>query len=124
MNTKDIAVEYRLSKWAQVIQDRKESGQSIKAYCKSEGIHENAYYYWLKRLRETAWEELAKSNDVGLSIPSPRFVEVTPPEQPVLTAGGAQENHVCIEVSGIRITADGGYAVSKLAGLVREVARS
>jgi len=123
MNTRDVAVEYRYTKWAQVIQNRNESGQSIRAYCQSEGIQENAYYYWLKRLRKKACEEMAKSNDVGISIPPPRFMEVTPPGQSVLPAVGAPENHVCIEVSGIRITADGGYPVSKLAGLLREVAR-
>ena len=43
MNTKDIAAEYRLSHWAQVVQDRVEKGISIRLYCKEAGIHENTY---------------------------------------------------------------------------------
>jgi len=54
MNTKDIAAEYRLAHWAQVIQDCADKGISVRAYCKSIGIHQNTYFYWQHKLRETA----------------------------------------------------------------------
>jgi hypothetical protein len=31
MNTREVAAEYRLSHWAQIMRERKESGLSIKA---------------------------------------------------------------------------------------------
>ena len=43
MNTKYIAAEYRLSQWAQIMKERKETGLSIRAYCEGRGIHENTF---------------------------------------------------------------------------------
>lgn len=56
MNTREIAKEYRLSHWAQIMKARSESGLSIKAFCKEAGFHENVYYYWQRKLREAACE--------------------------------------------------------------------
>lgn len=60
MNTRDIATEYRLSHWAGVLQERNVSGLSIKAYCERTGLRENVYFYWQRKLREAACEELAE----------------------------------------------------------------
>ena len=59
MNTRKIASEYRLSQWAEILRERGASGQSIKEFCKTAGFHENVYYYWQRKLREAACEELA-----------------------------------------------------------------
>jgi len=58
-NTREIAAEYRLSHWAGIMQERVSSGMSVKAYCASVGLHENVYYYWQKKLREAAYDQLA-----------------------------------------------------------------
>jgi putative transposase len=46
MNTRDIANEYHLGHWTQVLQKRTDSGLTIRAYCKETGIHENTNFYW------------------------------------------------------------------------------
>jgi putative transposase len=61
MNTRDIASEYRLSHWAQVVQERLASGKSIKEYCESMVIKENVYYYWQRKLREAACVDLVSN---------------------------------------------------------------
>ena len=66
MNTRYIAEEYRLSHWAQIMQERKKSGLSIKAFCKNAGFHDNSYYYWQRKLREAAAQSIA-DNKAGLS---------------------------------------------------------
>ncbi len=58
MNTREIAAEYRLSHWAGIMRERQESGLSIKQFCKNAGYHESVYYYWQRRLREAACQEL------------------------------------------------------------------
>ena len=63
MNTREIAAEYRLSHWAQVMRERSESGLSIKAFCENAGFHENIYYYWQRKLRESACERVAGFQD-------------------------------------------------------------
>jgi len=54
LDTRKITKEYRISHWSQIIQERNESGLSIKAYCEKVGIHQNVYHYWQRRLREAA----------------------------------------------------------------------
>jgi len=58
MNTRYIAKELRLSHWAQIMKERRNSGLSIKAFCESAGFHENVYYYWQRKLREVAYNAL------------------------------------------------------------------
>ena len=59
INTREIAEEYRLGHWAQVMQERISSGLSIKAYCRQIGISTNTYHYWQKKLREADWNGTA-----------------------------------------------------------------
>ena len=65
MNTGAIAAEYRLSYWAWIIKERMESGLSVKAFCEVLGIHGNTYFYWQKRLREAACEEISDVKGVA-----------------------------------------------------------
>jgi len=61
MNTREIATGLRLAHWAQIMQERVASGLSIKAYCKANGIGANTYFYWQKKLRSAAAQQLAAS---------------------------------------------------------------
>jgi hypothetical protein len=61
MKTREIAKEYRLSHWVQIMQERSESGKSIRSYCQTAGICEKTYYYWQRKLREAACNELASA---------------------------------------------------------------
>ena len=49
--------EYRLQEWAQIHRRCRESGLSNRAFCRQNGIAEKTFYYWLKKLRETAIEK-------------------------------------------------------------------
>lgn len=61
MNTREIAEEYRLTHWAQIMQERTASGLSIRAYCEANGITRQAYFYWQRKLREVAAQQLGAS---------------------------------------------------------------
>ena len=125
MNTNDIAVEYRLSHWAGIMREREESGLSIKQFCKNAGFHENRYFYWQKRLRAAACEELAKIQGNTTCMTPIGFTEVKMSARPALPPIAAtSQSQVCIETVGVRITADSEYPVGKLAELMREVVRS
>jgi len=125
MTTREIAVEYRLTHWAKIIQDRNDSGLSIRAYCKDANIQESNYYYWLRRLREAATEGMAQLQGKTMGLAPAGFAEVKLPAVSALgPAFTANQNHVCIEAAGVRITADSGYPIGNLATLLREVARS
>lgn len=68
MNTKLATAQIRIKNWAAIIQDRNESGLSVKDYCAQHQLSRDSYYYWLRKVKETL---LAESG----------FVEVTQPEQ-------------------------------------------
>lgn len=116
MNTREIAAEYRLAHWAQIMQDRAQSGLSIRAYCKSVGMHENVYFYWQRRLREAACEQLSVPGFAEVSLAGPMV-------QPAST-GAVQLGELRIEVGGVQITVDSGYPEDKLALLLRGLVQS
>jgi putative transposase len=72
MNTRKITQEYRLAHWAGIVRDRIESGLNIREFCDREGICENTYYYWQRKLRESACEEMLpalRSGDAPATAP-------------------------------------------------------
>jgi putative transposase len=59
INTREIATGYRLEHWAGIVRERAESGLTVKAFCESAGLHPNSYFYWQRRLRESACEGMS-----------------------------------------------------------------
>jgi len=54
IDTRKIAKEYRMAHWLKIMQERQDSGKSIKDYCKINSIPINVYHYWQRKLREEA----------------------------------------------------------------------
>lgn len=78
MSTREVAKQYRLNKWTQIIRECRSSGQTISAWCADHGINPKSYYYWLRKVREAACESLPS---VG-SQPNP----IVPVDIPVSAA--------------------------------------
>lgn len=117
VNTREIAAEYRLTHWAQILQDRADSGLTVKAYCTQQGICGNTYFYWQRKVRAAA-AELAgcvceqppvSFRQVVVAKPAayPEVAEVKAPGQLLLDAGG------------VHLAADSAYPVEKLAQLLQ-----
>ena len=120
MSSKGVMTEYRLSRWVKLIQDRDSSGLSIRAYCESIGIAEHMYYYRLKKVREAACDELVRVHSGSSSAASEVFTEVKLSET-IPSSTEVHRNHVCFEVSGLRLTAGSEYPIDRLAELLRVV---
>ena len=60
MNTRQITSEYRLAQWRQMLQERIANGESINEFCKSRGVSRNTYFYWQRKLRDTAAKQIAR----------------------------------------------------------------
>ena len=128
MNTRYIAEEYRLAHWMQIMQERNESGLSIKAFCKKVGINETSYFYWQRKLREAACEQIAimHPDSTASGLICNGFAEVKLQDNlphKTLTEAVSRGN-LNIEISGIKITADSTYPENKLAYLLRELVES
>jgi putative transposase len=79
------------------MQERRNSGQSIKDFCQSAGISRNAYFYWQKKLREAACTELAETK-VSKSAAPEGWMQ--------LDSGPARQTAevLLVEISGCRIS--------------------
>jgi len=71
MKEKSSGIEQRQF-WQMVIEAHQESGLSVAAFCKKEGISEAAYYYWRRKLAGGMPKSKEKS--------SPEFLEVVLPK--------------------------------------------
>jgi len=129
VNTREIAREYRLTHWAQVAQERIKRGETIKVYCKQEGISEKTYFYWQRRLRRAAYEQISKLGTEQKNVTQAGFVEIEVTEstaRPALPAPmgrASSQSELNIEAGGVRITADSTYPPEKLGALLRELTR-
>jgi len=67
MNTREVARQYRLSQWAGRLREQKTSGLNITAWCEQNSISRQQYFYWQRRLRESACGELALRTESAIS---------------------------------------------------------
>jgi putative transposase len=118
MNTREIASEYRLSHWAGVLQERNASGLSIREFCKTSGVRESVYYYWQRKLREAACEEL--------SVRAQR--EMAKPEEALVPSGWAvcesaepevQGKSMVVEINGCRVHVEADAAPDQMVKIFR-----
>lgn len=68
MDDRASVSQVRMQQWANIIRNQKESGLTIDAFCEANNISKNRFFYWQKKIRETAIQAVGN-----------RFVEVTTP---------------------------------------------
>ena len=116
IDTRKITKEYRLSHWVQIMQERSESGLSIKGYCEREGIHQNVYHYWQRKLRAAAVMATIENKVSGTpALPMP------PQGWATVTSKSADINpdKIEIEIGKSRVTADTGTNLELLSEVCR-----
>jgi len=61
----NVKTQFRKEQWVHFIQECQKSGLTIKNWCSQNNMSEHAYYYWLRKIREsTCIEHLpAAQND-------------------------------------------------------------
>jgi hypothetical protein len=52
MDTQKVKHQYHLSKWMPIIQECRNSGKTVKAWCIENNVNEKQYFYWQRRVRE------------------------------------------------------------------------
>ena len=63
----EVKREFQLQQWRGMVQERKESGLSVKEWCAGCGITEHVYYYRLRQLRLAACHALQETQPVQLA---------------------------------------------------------
>ena len=127
MGAREITTAYRMAQWAKVIQDRNASGELIKTYCQSRGISRDSYYYWQRRLRDAACEQLTKIQtepiETGLIHTKFTEIKILDDQNPIPYKKDGNQGNLMVEVMGIKITADSAYPTDKLGYLLRELVK-
>lgn len=94
----------KLSEWAERVSACRSSGQSVKTWCRENGVSEQTYYKWQRRLYE-----LEQSQQES------RFAEVT--QQRVNRNGTA----VSVQIGGVELTIHNGAAAATAEAVLRAV---
>ena len=126
MNTRKVANEYRLTQWAETIQAQKSSGQNIREWCELNGITRQRYFYWQRKLRETAARELGLADTERTTVPSGWALCAVEPKADAQTElpDPVVYGRLSVEVNGIKISADSTYPAEKLAELLLDLTRT
>ena len=74
----EIRQQVRLNQWSAMVQEREDSGLSVKAFCKQAGIATKTYYYRLRRLREAAINQ-TQFGTVQPAMSQPELAQYTLP---------------------------------------------
>jgi len=116
MNTRQIASEYRLAHWAQVLQERVANSETIDEFCQSRGVSRNTYFYWQRKLRETAAKQIAKEVTGATQALAPSgWARVSAADEPQ----GSRESSLPIEIGSCRIMVNGNTNPELLAKVCR-----
>ena len=68
--------EERRSYWLAAIDLHRQSGLSIREFCRQEGLAESAFYFWRRELQRGADSSLKSSTPKASTSSSPNFVPV------------------------------------------------
>ena len=92
--------QLRLQHWAELIRTRLEQGIPVEEFCMQNGISQNQYFYWLRKVREAALEQSShvqfaelSSREHELNIPQ------APPKDPFVPSITIQIGNVIISAS-------------------------
>ena len=103
MNVRKVTNDYRAQHWMSVIKQCRESGLTIRAWCKEQGVNEKGYYYWQRKFREAACIELERSQESAAIQSDLIKYEPLPAGWTQLAPTEHQDSSLTIEVGGCRV---------------------
>ena len=107
----------RLNEWRQLIHERQQSGQSVRAWCRQNGIRENSYYYWLRIIRREALRETENRNGALVRVePEKLAAEAVSPQ--------SSSGEIVIRSHGVEAEFPSGTDIGMLAAFVKALSHA
>ena len=107
----------RMNEWSQLIHERQESGQSVRAWCRQNGIRENSYYYWLRIIREEALRETENRSCALVRVePEKLAVETVSPQ--------SSSERIVVRTHGVEAEFPPGTDIGMLAAFVKALSHA
>ena len=95
-----IKNHYRVEEWKQLILDYQSSGMKLYEWCEFRNVTKDMYYYWLRKIREQACDELVATNPIQKREVTPlKKLEVMAPVPNTTAAVIIRLNGATIEVN-------------------------
>ena len=107
----------RMNEWRQQIHERQESGQSVRAWCRQNGIRENSYYYWLRIIREEALRETENRSCALVRVEPEKLTVETVSPQP-------SSGSIVIRAHGVEAEFPSGSDIAILAAFVKALSHA
>lgn len=63
MTVQETKKQYQITQWTQMIKEYHQSGLSVSAWCKEQGLRPQTYYYRLRKVREAACQTIVPKQD-------------------------------------------------------------
>ena len=114
MTSKQLTREYRLGQWAQIMRTRRESGQTVRAWCTENGINEKTYYYWQNKLRQAKCDQIANQAPSRPDLIPTGWTQIT-----TEASAESDEESLIIEIGRSRIQANKKTSPELLAKVCR-----
>lgn len=99
------------------MRERTQNGESIGEFCIRLGISRNKFFYWQRKLRDAACEQLVVKQAAEVQS----FTEIKLAEDKTIAGASLEPGSLRIEVGGVKLTADSTYPAEKLAALLRSI---
>lgn len=97
MNTQAVVADYRMSEWVQIIKERQNSGQTIRAFCEERGITEGFYFYWQRKLRKALCRGLTTLKEAENNT-SGNWIQLSPAKE--------VKDTLAVEIAGCHVMVD------------------
>ena len=107
----------RMNEWRQLIHERQQSGQSVRAWCRQNGIRENSYYYWLRIIREEALRETENRSGALVRVEPEKLTVETVSPQP-------SSRGIVIRAHGVETEFPSGADIGILAAFVKAISHA
>ena len=119
MTAKEATSAYRLRQWTELICECKASGKTVKAWCAEQSVCIKTYYYWQRRVREAACEQLTPKGVTDLTVVTanglPAFAEYRIPHQ------NSDRAVVTVHLSGATMEIHNGADEEVIASTLRAI---
>lgn len=98
MNEVKLSHDVKMQEWALLIKTCRESGLSVREWCKQNNVSEQTYYYWLKRIRAKIIENSPIQETNNNTQPTFIPIDYTPVKENKISKIIIEKDDIHIEV--------------------------
>lgn len=96
MKVSEVKETYRLQERLRLVREQRESGLTVRAWCRENNIKESSFYYWLRETRKAALE----MNGAKKPEAEHALVRVELPSSVTSDAGSAPASAIRLQYKG------------------------